>query len=110
MNRADLLLSVLKDGKPHSRHEVFERVGFMLTNNAASELRARGYNVDHGFAGGVHTYTLLDEGAAAAPSSSSDAHRAGAAEALVYDTSPGDDAGPESLTLDPGQLSLLEAA
>jgi hypothetical protein len=66
VNRAELLLSVLADGRPHSRHEVFERVGFMLTNNAASELRARGYDVEHKVDGGLHTYhlaSLLEGGA-----------------------------------------------
>lgn len=47
MNRAAKLHSVLRDGNPHSRRDIFERVGFMLTNNAASELRAEGFNVVH---------------------------------------------------------------
>lgn len=46
MNRAQLMLSVLQSAdRPFSRDEIFSRVGHMLTNNAASELRARGYDV-----------------------------------------------------------------
>lgn len=52
MNRADRLYEVLKDGKPHSRQDIFNRGGFYLSNNAASELRARGR--EEGFAI-VHT-------------------------------------------------------
>ena len=67
-NRADLMLEVLKDGAVHSRQEIFERVGFMLTNNAASELRDRGLNVVHRVERRIHTYQLVavsDEGEAA---------------------------------------------
>jgi hypothetical protein len=47
MNRADRLLAVLSSApRPFSRAEIFERAGFMLTNNAASELRARGLVVE----------------------------------------------------------------
>jgi hypothetical protein len=127
VSRADLLLSVLRDGKPHARQEVFDRVGFMLTNNAASELRAQGYNVRHSVDGGSHTYrmvSLLEEGEPeaetallassvsqaasnelASPSSSGDA-----LDLPRTYSSPGE-AGPDnSPTLVPGQLSLLEAA
>jgi hypothetical protein len=45
VNRAQLMLVVLRDGKPHTRRDIFERVGFQLTNNSASELRAKGYDV-----------------------------------------------------------------
>ena len=45
MNRADKMLSVLRDGKPHSRRDIFDRIGFLLTNNAAAELRAQGHDV-----------------------------------------------------------------
>jgi len=58
VNRADRLYSVLRDGRPHSRQEVFDRVGFMLTNNAASELRARGVPVEHRKDGGLDVYRL----------------------------------------------------
>lgn len=67
VNRADKLLAVLRDGREHSRHDVFESQGFMLTNNAASELRARGFAVVHRKKKGLDTYQLqgsLDEGAA----------------------------------------------
>ena len=46
MNRADRMLDVLRDGQRHSRRDLFERCGFFLTNNAASELRAQGYDVE----------------------------------------------------------------
>ena len=59
MNRADLLHSVLKDGREHTRREIFEQVGYMLTNNAASELRARGHNVQHTRKGRVDAYQLV---------------------------------------------------
>lgn len=79
VSRADRMLEVLKDGRPHSREEIFERVGFMLTNNAASELRARGVEVDHRVERRIHVYQLvggLDEAAAALspgePSAASD--------------------------------------
>jgi hypothetical protein len=114
VNRADLLLSVLRDGRPHSRQDVFDAVGFMLTNNAASELRAQGHNILHSIDGGLHTYqlsSLLEEGdpnepdgalavddivamspvpqagrrpEPASPSSSGDAHPADAASSPEY--------------------------
>jgi hypothetical protein len=47
--RAAKMLSVLRDGQPHTRAELHERSGFYLTNNAASELRRevepQGYGV-----------------------------------------------------------------
>lgn len=58
MNRADLLLSVLQDGREHSREDIVGKVGFFLTNNAASELRARGINVTHRVRDGLHVYSL----------------------------------------------------
>ena len=66
-NRADLMLEVLSDGGVHSRQEIFERVGFMLTNNAASELRDRGLNIVHRLERRIHTYQLIssDENEAA---------------------------------------------
>ena len=59
MNRAELLLSVLRDHRPHSRQDIFDRVGYMLTNNAASELRACGYDIQHSRKGRVDVYQLL---------------------------------------------------
>lgn len=61
MNRADALLSCLKDGQPWTRRDIFDRVGFMLTNNAASELRARGIDVTHEVRRGEHVYRLGPE-------------------------------------------------
>lgn len=58
-NRADLMLEVLSDGAVHSRQEIFESVGFMLTNNAASELRDRGLNIVHRVDRRIHTYQLV---------------------------------------------------
>jgi hypothetical protein len=40
------MLEVLRDGQRHSRRDLFERIGYFLTNNAASELRAQGYDVE----------------------------------------------------------------
>lgn len=59
MNRADKLLAVLQDGRAHSRQDVFDAYGFCLTNNAASELRARGYDVEHRRKDGLDTYRLV---------------------------------------------------
>ena len=59
MNRADLMLAALQDGEPKSRRELFERAGcFYLTNNAASELRARGYVIEQRRDGDVYLYQL----------------------------------------------------
>lgn len=70
MNRADLLYSVLQDGREHSRADIVSKVGFFLTNNAASELRARGIGVEHRVTDGLHTYKLLSAaGTTASPSS-----------------------------------------
>lgn len=45
MNRADKMLALLRDGQPHSRRELHEAGGYYLTNNAAAELRGKGYDV-----------------------------------------------------------------
>lgn len=136
MNRAELLLSVLADGRPHSRQEIFDRVGFMLTNNAASEARKLGKEVAHSVERGVHIYTLLVErdptAAVGSPrsavpqavasepvsrSTSSDAHQADTEEltanqpavSVLHSSSPGEAAQVDRTpTLVPGQLSLLE--
>lgn len=48
-SRAALMLGVLRDGRWHSRREIWEATGkFFLTNNAANELRRRhGYDVEY---------------------------------------------------------------
>lgn len=46
MNRATRMLELLRDGQRHSRRDLFERCGFFLTNNAASELRAEGHDIE----------------------------------------------------------------
>jgi hypothetical protein len=57
--RAAAMLGVLRDGRKHSRVEIFKAAGrFFLTNNAASELRAKGYDVRHGRDGGLDVYWL----------------------------------------------------
>ena len=75
LSRADRMLNVLRDGRVHSRHEIFESAGgFFLTNNAASELRKRGYEISQRRERGVYVYQLvggLDEAAASRPSSAS---------------------------------------
>jgi hypothetical protein len=137
MNRSDLLLSVLADGKPHSRQEIFERAGFMLLNNASSELRAQGHVIVCSRESDLYVYTLvaspLDDGdperlsatavervvlspvsragvspEPASPSSSGDAHQAGV-EAPVSSTSPWDDAAPDH-PHGSGQMSLYDLA
>jgi len=60
VNRADRMLAALRDGTPWSRAEIFDRVGFMLTNNAASELRDRGFTVIESRRGGEYFYQLLN--------------------------------------------------
>ena len=61
MNRADLLYSCLRDGRPWTRRDIFERTGsYFLLNNAASELRARGVNVVWSRAGRLHVYQLAN--------------------------------------------------
>jgi len=53
------MLAVLSDGRAHSRDDIFRACGrFMLTNNAASELRACGYDVRHELQDRVHVYRL----------------------------------------------------
>lgn len=64
-SRAAQMLEVLRDGRQHSRQEIFERVGrYFLTNNAASELRKQGYDVRSGVLGGVYVYWLEQPAAA----------------------------------------------
>lgn len=60
VSRADRMLEVLRDGRPHSRQEIFEAAGgFFLTNNAASEIRKKhGIDVAHRVERGVHVYQL----------------------------------------------------
>lgn len=106
MNRADLLYSVLKDGEPHSRRDIQRRVGYFLTNNAASELRKRGLNVVHSRPGRVDTYQLVR------PLSLNEGTGSVAVSSL---SETGDDIeGPASCLLSPGgspglaQLSLDE--
>lgn len=61
VNRADLLYAALKDGKPMSRREIFEHAGqFFCTNNAACELRQRGFDVPHTRDGRLDVYQLVD--------------------------------------------------
>lgn len=70
VGRADRMLEVLRDGRARSRQEIFEAAGgFFLTNNAASELRKRGYQIAQRKERGVYVYQLVgdtsDEGEAA---------------------------------------------
>lgn len=52
------MLAVLRDGAWHTRREIQERVGFFLTNNAASELRSRGLTVEQRRLQGNYEYRL----------------------------------------------------
>lgn len=63
MNRADLLLSCLRDGQPWTRRDIFEHTGqFFASNNAACELRKvlrpRGLTVLHSRAGRLDVYQI----------------------------------------------------
>jgi len=62
-NRASRLYEALRDRERHSRREIFDRVGFMLTNNAASELREkikpRGLDVIHTVEHRVDCYQIV---------------------------------------------------
>lgn len=59
MNRADKMHAALKDGRPKTRRELFAHAdAFYLTNNAASELRARGFTVSQWRDGEDFVYQL----------------------------------------------------
>lgn len=56
--RADLLLEILRDGRSHSRDEIWRLTeAFFLTNNAASELRRRGHQIV--YERGTDSYRLI---------------------------------------------------
>lgn len=58
-SRAAAMLDVLRDGKRHSRAEIFRLTGrFFLTNNAAAELRKAGHDVECASEHGVIVYWL----------------------------------------------------
>lgn len=60
MNRASLMLAALEGNHWRSRLDIFEHAGrFFLTNNAASELRALGYDVEERRFQGNYEYRLL---------------------------------------------------
>lgn len=67
MNRAERMQRVLRDGRWHSRREIQEREGWFLTNNAASELRARGLEIEQRRVKGIYEYRL-SQGEAVSPS------------------------------------------
>jgi hypothetical protein len=61
VNRADQMLGALEaaDGAWLARHDIFDHCGvFFLTNNAATELRDRGFNVEHRVFQCNHEYRL----------------------------------------------------
>jgi hypothetical protein len=54
------MLRVLADGRPHSRQEILRAADtFFLTNNAASELRAQGYEIERTYKNGEPVYRLV---------------------------------------------------
>jgi hypothetical protein len=69
-SRAEVMLEVLGDGEPHSRAEVIDNLiaagASLFTNNAAAELRARGYDVFTDRSGGTVSYRLITDEAEAA--------------------------------------------
>ena len=90
MNRADLLLSCLRDGQPWSRRDIFERTGsYFLVNNAAVELRVRGLDVQWSRSGSLHLYQLVngsltEEGIGAGPQARLAVRRAGRGVARAH--------------------------
>jgi hypothetical protein len=73
--RAATMLAVLADGKEHTRADIFKASGkFFLTNNAAAELRSKGYDVrsreikrgEHGYFTGLVVYWLVAKPASVA--------------------------------------------
>jgi biotin operon repressor len=119
MNRADRMLSVLKDGRVYSRREIFERVGYLMTNNAAAELRARGFEVEHRKEKGNDVYRLvgrLDEARAtnsqsAAPTLSAQARASSSTPSSNPSPLPEGDDHRSTLGRDgEGVLTLFEVA
>lgn len=60
VSRSQKMLHALQDGRWHSRREIQERVGYFLTNNAASELRSKGYAVEQRRVKGNYEYRLSE--------------------------------------------------
>lgn len=110
MNRAAKMLSVLRDGQPHSREDIQTRVGFFLTNNAASELRDQGFEVVR-WNEGRRVFYRLAGSLAPAESRSAVTERDGDLAApppgMMAASSPGLDSADANET---GQLSLIAAA
>lgn len=61
MNRADRMLAVLRLNEGWwSRNSIFTLAGcYFLSNNAAAELRARGFKVEHTRRGRIDLYRLV---------------------------------------------------
>jgi hypothetical protein len=67
-SREALMLDVLRDGRWHSRRDLWDAAGkFFLTNNAAAELRRKGHNVVYDR--GRDAYRLAPAAAMRAPRS-----------------------------------------
>ncbi len=64
--RARLLLEALADG-PLTRARIFERTGYMMSNNGAAELRAAGYTVVCTRAGREYVYEIVADGVLSGP-------------------------------------------
>lgn len=88
MNRAEKLRTVLADGRPHSRQDIFDKVGFMLTNNAASELRSAGCDVQQWRDGGIYIYQLKAPGPATQETPSSPRDDGAGPGALSWPVAP----------------------
>lgn len=117
------MLEVLRDGRDHSRQDIFDAHGYMLTNNAAAELRARGYDIQHSKHDGLDVYRYVgslaepDPSLAPIPSSLGDASTGSGSASEppnpegasgVPDHLPVWDGGP--LVVHPAQSALFEAA
>lgn len=104
LSRADRMLAVLKDGREHSREEILHRSpgGFFLTNNAASDLRRRGYDVRYRVKDGLRLYQLAGSlDAVSAPAEVS---------TLLPSVCVGDAQAADTASNEPGQLVLEVAA
>jgi hypothetical protein len=68
-SRSAQMLDVLRDGKWHTRYDIFNATGrYFLTNNAATELRAAGYSIEFGWGDGrVPQYRLAPAAAMRTP-------------------------------------------
>lgn len=102
-NRADRMLEVLRDGRTYSRAEIVDRAGWLMTNNAAAELRARGYDIRHSKKQNLDTYRLVSLDGATSEPFTPIPSSLGETATLVASSS-------ETVEVHPMQPALFEAA